>query len=432
MSQGRKTRFETTGPNYAWRWIVHPYAAAALLSLLLIVPYSFPFTLPILFPPYTHYATLEQHLMASTGMSMVIFAGVMAGLIFSGKNTEKARLENVAFFSSNEAILLFGGLLILSWLMMLVVTPLAFSQLANGVRAARESMKSLGGLSFLGRMSSVCLLPLLISLRLRGRPFVLLTVITVVLTLAQSAATTERFQVVQLFIVLIAFLALYQPHSMKLSTFAIGMFVLVGFLGANLAQRALVSVPKSLRAQIERQIPEIALGTLLTYPSDTTNKLYFQMLQTRLDHGSDNGFYFAIPNAFLGRVGIELGSQGSDAAPERGAYIAGPASALDFNHGRNPVMTNAGGPTEDFIDFGILFPVILFLKFFLFARIYVGARRLDPLCAALFPAFFTSAIVYTQENMLYEVAVGMPVLIMCLLVPWFRHRATRSLLPAVA
>jgi hypothetical protein len=415
-------RFDKCGPHYAWRWISHPYAAALFLSVLLIVPYSFPFTMPVLFPPYTHFATLEQHLTVSIFISLLILAGVTAGLWSPGKLRDQKRLADTQFLASNDAIFLFGFLLVLSWILMIIITPMAFAALqSGGARAARESMKTLGGISFLSRMSSVCLLPLLIGLRLRGRSGLPFIVITAILTLAQSAATTERFQVVQFFLILIIYIALYRPQSIKLSSFLLILCAVGAFLAANLAQRAFTPVPPALRAQFEKKLPEIALGTFLTYPSDTMNKLYFQMFQSRYDRGAKSPSYLIIPNALFGRLGLQFGQPQSDGVVNYGTYVAGKSSSLDFLNGRNPMMTNGGGPTQDYQDFGLLAPLMLFLKFFVFARIYLGARRLDPLCVALLPSFFAAAIVYTQENMLYEVGSGMPVLMICVLIPIIRH-----------
>jgi hypothetical protein len=88
-------------------------------------------------------------------------------------------------------------------------------------------------------------------------------------------------------------------------------------------------------------------------------------------------------------------------------------------------MTNDGGPGQDYLDFGYFAPIVVFLKFLIFAWIYAGARRLDPLCVCLFPAFFAAAITYTQSNVLYGVGTGMPVVVACLLVPlakWYGKR----------
>lgn len=426
---GKAIVFASKGPRYAWRWLVHPYMAAGLVSLLLVLPYSVPFNMPILFPDYTHYATLAQHLAISTGLSLVIFSGVTAGLMFAGKDSDTKRLENIKFMSSRDALLLFGSMLALSWLVMMIITPLALAQIKNGAVAARLTMKSLGGLAFLGRLPGVCLLPLLASMRLQGRPILLVVAVTVFMAMVQSFATFERFQVVQVLVAVILYIALYQPHILKLSTFALVIFLLVGFLGVNLAQRALVPVPLALRTQFQSRLPEIALGTILTYPSDTTNKLYFQMLQSRLDRSVGDGFYFTIPNSFLGRLGVDglqLGSAGPETPEVRGAYEPGKASALDFDNGRNPMMTNLGGPTEDYVDFGWLMPAVLFLKFFIFARVYVAARRFDPLCMALLPALFAAAIVYTQLNILYQVEGGMPAVAACIIIPVFRYIAARA------
>jgi hypothetical protein len=419
----QQARFPSIGPKYIWRAIVHPYSAAAFLSFLLIVPYCFPFTLPPLFPAYRHYASLDQHLLVSIAMSLLIFGGVAAGLVTAAKPSSQTKLENIHFLSSNTALAVFGGCLLLSWMMSAAVMATGVMHMHLGPSAARESMKSLGGLSFIARLFSVALLPVMIGRRLRGRPVAAVLIVTVILATLQSFATEERFVFVQLFIVLGIYVALYRPQTLRPATALIACFLGASVLAGNLALRVLGPAPPALRPQIERLLPEIALGTFLTYPADTTNKLYFQLFENIYDRNAVSGFYLGLIRSFTtrftGQVVLHYEAT-SPLAPTKNAYRAGKMSSLDFQHGRNRGMTNPGGPTEDFIDFGFLFPAVLFLKFFVFARVYAGARRFDPLCVALYPSFLAAALDYSQVNMLYEVAGGMPVVLALVLVPLAR------------
>jgi hypothetical protein len=424
--------FAYRGPDYAWRLVFHPYAAAAFLSVLIVVPYCLPFTMQLYFPSYRHFATLEQHLVISLSLSMVIFAGVIAGIATARRKTPERIAANVRLLKGDAAFTIFALLLGISWIVCLILIPLGLGQLDVDVTEARMSMKAIGGISFLSRLSSVVLLPLLVCCWLRGRPVKTILFLTAGLTLLQGIATAERFAVVQLFLVVGIAIALYRPYRLRFSTAALGAFLIFTFLVVNLGIRILAPLSQDMRPQISRQLPQIALGTLLTYPSDTMNKLYFELFERVHAHGKT---YFYFLSTYWHAYDRILGTQVLEEnrpASLRQAYTTGEKSALDYLGGRNTAMTNVGGPAQDYLDFGILFPFVLFLKFFVFARIYAAARQLDMLSICLLPSFFGSAITYTQDNMLYEVSSLAPVLLVLAVFPCLKQIDRQMLRPALA
>lgn len=425
----------TRGPGYSWRTLVDPYTAAGVLSFLLIVPYSFPFTMPILFPEYRHYATLSQHLVVSISICIVIFTGVAVGRMLGRSAPAEKRLTNVHFFASDEALIVFGTLVVISWLITALVIPIAFAHLSEGARSARESMKSLGGISFLARVSNIALIPLLIGMRLRGIQFRYLAGvmgITLLLTILFAISTTERFIFIQLAVVLMVFIAFYQPHTMRLSRVLLAATIVISVLAANLMIRALAPVPPALRADFEKLLPQIAVGTLLTYPSDTMNKLYFQLFERGYDHGNPDPYFMTIIDSFTGRFSSNPVVVTSVEPVSPRSYRAEPMSALEFQHGGNMMMTNSGGLTEDFCDFGYAFIVVVFLKFAVFGWAYTAARQFDPIGVCLFPSLFGAVVVYTQVNILYQVSGGMCVLVAFFVVPFIRMLIRRRNDKAVA
>jgi hypothetical protein len=293
--------------------------------------------------------------------------------------------------------------------------PVSVSALTRGATAARASIKELGGLSFIGHLYLISLPAALVCLRLRGKGIRAVTIVTFVAAFLVAFSTAERLGLIECLVAFVIFMGLYQPRLLRVWVVTLVSTLAIVFLILNLLWRTLPSLPPAMVDQAYPLLPKIAAGTFLTYYTDTMNKLYFDIFTKYYDTSLEDKFFMKTPDSFLARFQSKFGETralGNAYVPAQGNYVS-----LDFLHGRNIMMTNPGGPAEDFLDFGWMMFLMAFAKYFLFGRIYVGARNFAPLSVALYPVFFLSALDYPRVNHLYEVRGAMAVLTACVLIP---------------
>lgn len=411
---GHQTR--TGAPRYLWRAIVHPYAAVVLCGILIIVPYFFDASLTFLFKPFVRFASISEHLLISSSLIGTMALGVACGLWLSRTVPRSEIARRVRFYRSDMALLLFGGLLAVALLMSVVKIGSGFSSLGTSVYAARASVRDLGGTAVLGNLFTIALPATLLLLQLRGVRIGIIAIGAFGLIAMSGFAISERLTILEGLICLIVFIGLFQPHVIRVRTVAI-MGVLCALLfGANLVMRTLPMLPPALQDKVITLLPEIVASTLGSYYSDPVNKLYYQMLVPyRAGSLGDEQFFMAAPRQIIGRltgepVGIKQGHV---------KYSAGSGTFTDLDSlgGRDIKLTNPGGPSQDFSDFGWWIYAIVFLKFLVFARIYRAAAGLHPLAVAVYPLFAIAAWDYPRLNYLYEVRGVIPLLLALMFIP---------------
>ncbi len=407
-----------SSPINMWQRITHPYTPSIICLALFIAPYFSDFSMPILFPEFRRFATPLQHLLFSGLLAGLVLGGTATGLSVAESDPNR-RQANIAFLSSSVARWVFGALLMCSWLLNVVQLPMAFAGLADSPEAARQSIKQLGGLAFIGHLYMISLPALLLILRLQGKKVLPIILITFCITFVSAFATSERLSLIECLVAFGVFVGLYQPQLIRISTAIFLGGVSIIFLALNFLLRAPV-LPPSMLDQASAVLPKIAVGTLLTYYADTANKLYFDMFTHYYNTDYPDKFYLTTPQSFLAR--LEHGHEEEAGQASKKAYTLqqGRYVTLDFLHGRNVMMTNPGGPAQDFSDFGWFFAIVIFIKFFLLGWIYRGAKNFGPLCIACYPLFFVSALDYPRLNLLYEVRDVMPLVVACGVIPLTR------------
>jgi len=414
------TRPSPARPRYVWRAIVHPYGAVTLCAILLIIPYLFDPSLNILFKSYVRFADLGQHLLISSSLVATMVAGVACGLWLAKPVPPGEVARRVRFYRSDMAMLLFGTLLGISVIMCVVKIVSGGASLGTSVYAARASVRNLGGTAVLGNLFTIALPSMLLLLRLRGARIGAVAIGSFGLIALSGFAISERLTILEGLICLIVFIGLFQPHIIRFWTVAIIGTLCVVLFGVNLLMRTLPTLPPALQEKALLLLPDIVGSTLGAYYSDPLNKLYYQMLVPyRGGSLGDDEFFLAAPKQIIGRltgapVGIKQGHV---------KYTAGSSTFTDLDAlgGRDEKLTNPGGPSQDFSDFGWWIYAIIFIKYLVFARVYKAARALHPLAVSVLPLFVIAAWDYPRLNYLYEVRGVIPMVLALIAVPLAMH-----------
>jgi hypothetical protein len=398
------------GPSYAWRKVVHPYSAVLLCGMLIMVPYFFDSSVSFLFKSFVRFADPYQHLVISSSIIFTMAAGVFFGLLLMPPASRETVARRVHFYRSDIALLVFGGLLAVSLLMALVKSASGFASLGTSVYAARSSIRNLGGTAVLGDLYIIAVPSALLVLRLRGLPIAAVASATFAIIAISAVAVSERLAIIKVVLSLLIFVGLFQPQIIRVRTVAAIGLICVTLFGINMVMRAEAMLPPALKEKVVTLLPDIVGSTLGAYYSDPANKLYYQMLVPYRGGSLGNELFFMTAAK---RIAARLNGEpiGVGESSSKYSATAGQFTDLDALGGRDIKLTNPGGPSQDFSDFGWWMYAVIFIKFLVFAMTYRAAASMHPLALTLYPMLLISAWDYPRLNIPYEVGGFVPLLL---------------------
>jgi hypothetical protein len=368
--------------------IANPIFGIGTLMLLTVVPYFY----PIYYVAVRKYWSFEAHLSFS---AVLLIVNLSLYVLYSGYlRALKSNLQPIRYTADFADVLLFVSRCAI-WIAMLANTGLVLYVLPHySGSSPKMAMGELGGVNILSQLH-VCFLGPFIGISIRRKsPWKLIVALLSVSLIARSFVLSERMALLEMMVPLIVILCLYRRIRVSWLHLALMLLAVPIFFVAAELMRSFYA--KFVAAGGWGAIdPWFAFfwnfERFFIYYIDVINKFYFILENNQ--YGLTHYWFGGIASIFS-NFGLTEDPKQQDFSPL--------GLILDATGVRTPEMTNIGGFSQLFTDFGWWgVPVYLGLVILLFAT-HAGALRGSMLCVGLYPLLFLNFTDMARRIILYE------------------------------
>jgi hypothetical protein len=379
--------------------VPNPIFGIGALMLVTVFPYFY----QTFFIDVQKYWSLDQHLAFATAFAVVNLSlyGFYAGYL----RALKSNLKPISYTQDFADLLLLASRCAV-WIAMLTnfaVVAYVIPRYSGNIFSLKEAFGQLGGVNILTQLHLCFLGPYIgISVR-RGSPWKLVVILLCISLIARSLLLSERMALMELAVPLVVILCLYRVVRVTWSHIALMLLAVpTFFIGAEL-MRSFYS--KFVAAGGWGAIdPWFAIGwnldRLFIYYIDVINKFYY-VLDENLSGTSD--FWFR----GIGSIASNFGLTEDPTAREFTVLEL----ILDGTGVRTPEMTNFGGFTQLFSDFGWWGFLAYIGLVILFFATHANAVRGSMLCVGLYPVLFLNFTDMARRIILFESRAIFPLVI---------------------
>jgi hypothetical protein len=370
--------------------VSNPIFGVGALMLVTVFPYFYQTT----FIEVRKYWSFEQHLGFALGFAVVNLSlyGVYAGYLKALKANPRpirytADFADIMLLASRGAV----------WIAMLAnfgVVAYVIPRYQGNIGSLKDAFGDLGGVNILTQLHLCFLGPFIgISIR-RKSPWKLTVALLSVSLIARSFLLSERMALMEMAVPLIVLLRLYRVIRVRWLHLALMLLAVpVFFIAAELMRSFYAKfVAAGGWGAID---PWFAIGwnldRLFIYYIDVINKFYY-VLDTNLSGTSQ--FWSKGVASIFSNFGL---AEDPQKVPFSTLELI-----LDGTGVRTPEMTNFGGFTQLFSDFGWWgFLIYIGLVLLLFLT-HAGAVRGSMLCVGIYPLMFLNFADMARRIILYE------------------------------
>ena len=370
--------------------IANPIFGIGALMLVTIFPYFYQTN----FIEVRKYWSLEQHLAFAIGFAVVNLSlyGIYAGYL----KALRANLHPINYTPDFADILLLvsrGAV----WIAMLTnfgVVAYVIPRFSGDLGSLKDAFSELGGINILTQLHLCFLGPFIgISVR-RKSPWKLTVALLSISLVARSLLLSERMALMEMAVPLVVILRLYRVIRVRWLYLALMLLAVpVFFIAAELMRSFYAKfVVAGGWGAVD---PWFAIGwnldRLFIYYIDVVNKFYY-VLDTDLSGTSE--FYAKGVASIFSNFGL--------AEDPKKVPFSTLELILDGTGVRTPEMTNFGGFTQLYSDFGGWgFLIYIGLVLLLFVT-HAGAVRGSMLCVGIYPLMFLNFADMARRIILYE------------------------------
>jgi hypothetical protein len=377
--------------------VSNPIFGIGILMLVTVFPYMY----TTFYVDVRKYWSLGAHL---EFVSVLLLINLSLYVVYSGYlRAVKANYQPVRYTADFAELLLFvcRAAVIISVVANLGVVAYVIPHYAGDLGSMKEAFGDLGGVNILTQLHLCFLGPFIgISIRFK-RPWKIIVTVLSVSLLARSILLSERIALIEMAIPLVVILTLYR--CIRIRWWQIGLILVmvpVFFISAELL--------RSFSAKFVDEgggwgmiDPWFALGwnldRLFIYYIDVINKFYY-VFDTNLhgiSHHWNRGIASILSNFDLMENPKKVGFSVLE-------------TILDANAVRTPEMTNWGGFTQLFTDFGMWGILVYLGLVILFFVTHAGAVRGSMLCLGIYPLLYINFADMARLLIIYESRADFP------------------------
>jgi len=371
--------------------VANPIFGIGILMLVTVFPYLY----TTFYIDVQKYWSLEAHIEFA---SILLLINLSLYVVYSGYlKTLKANIRPVQYTADFAELLLFvcRAAVVVSVLANAGVVAYVIPHYAGDLGSMKEAFGDLGGVNILTQLHLCFLGPFIgISIRFK-RPWKIIVTVLSVSLLARSILLSERIALIEMAIPLVVILTLYR--CVRIRWWQIGVILVmvpVFFISAELL--------RSFSAKFVDEgggwgmiDPWFALGwnldRLFIYYIDVINKFYY-VFDTHL---------YGMSHHWQRGIASILSNFGLMEDPKKVDFFVLEA-ILDANAVRTPEMTNWGGFTQLYTDFGPWGLLVYLGLVILFFVTHAGAVRGSMLCLGIYPVLYINFADMARLLIIYE------------------------------
>lgn len=371
--------------------IFKPFYCILYSLFMFIIPYTIPISNSKF--EYIKFFSEKEHII----FSLVFFLYTSIIYIISKKILKISKCEqnsNKKPFSisrKNLYVKLLYILIILSILMNLIIDISALKYFINSwnVHDGKEAIKSLNGINIISQFYIPGILVIIYINRNKKNTLdkALLIIITFSL-LIRAIFTTERLALFEFLVPMFILLNYIGKIKINLKRIIICLLIVLVFLVTQQGYREYAYHNSTEEFNVSNIVSD-GFETLITYYADTTNKLYFEIKYNINITDSKDSFFYTI-NRIRYRLGLE-----EIKTENYGIEV------LDAYNGRDVRMTNPGGYTEYYADFGMGAFLLYGLHLILLMYCYKKFLQNNIFYIGIYPYIYLSVIELPRYNYLY-------------------------------
>jgi hypothetical protein len=401
--------------------VSNPIFGLGILMLVTVFPYFY----TTFYVEVRKYWSMEAHLAFAT---FLVVLNLSLYAVYCGyHNSVKANFTPIRYTEDFAELLLrvCRGAVVVAMLANYGVVLYVLPKYAGNLGSMKDAFGDLGGVNILTQLHLCFLGPFLgISIRLK-RPWIVIVVLLSVSLVARAILLSERIALIEMAVPLVVLLTMYRQIRITWPQIALLVLALpVFFISAELF-RSFNSKFVEEGAGWGMIDPWFALGwnldRLFIYYIDVINKFYY-VFETHQLGMTDHWFR---------GIGAILSHFGLTEDPTKRLFSV-LETILDANDVRTPEMTNWGGFTQLYTDFGLWgLPAYIGMVCVFFAA-HAGATRGSMFCVGIYPLLYVNFADMARLLVIYESRAIFPLVVFSVAYAGCRLLSSAAPLPSTA